>query len=164
VTLPVLEVALARLYREGLCNDGIIAIVVHISEEPFHTFWTEIETTCEDDERYFVKFALSALEVLVRGSQGRQCGITETICAVSENGDDDLQDKRGDARSYDGRETLKTCLAVNLLQVKQIGTAGLGGSTTRTCFIYLYRARRTEQVVVPGVIDEMSIEDVETRG
>ena len=34
VILPALEVALAWLYREGQCNDGIIEIMVHIPEEP----------------------------------------------------------------------------------------------------------------------------------
>jgi hypothetical protein len=58
VTLPVLEAALAPLYRESQCNDGITTIMAHISEEPFQTFWAEIETTRED-ERCFVKLALS---------------------------------------------------------------------------------------------------------
>jgi hypothetical protein len=57
--------------------------------------------------------------VLVRGSQGRgSAGFTETDCAVTENGDDELQDKKSDARSYDRQETSETCLAVNLLQVR----------------------------------------------
>ena|ERR1700679_3751811 len=55
------------------CNDGIVTIVVHMSEEPFLTFWTDMETTLEEEDEVVADGIrkVRALEVLVRGSQGR---------------------------------------------------------------------------------------------
>lgn len=55
------------------CNDGIITIVVHLSEEPFLTFWADMETTLGEEDEVVADGIrkVRALEVLVRGSQGR---------------------------------------------------------------------------------------------
>lgn len=70
--------------------------MAHISEDPFLTFRTEIETTREEEDEVVAdgirKFR--ALEVLVRGSQGRGSAGSQKQTAVSENGDDDLRDNK----------------------------------------------------------------------
>ena len=78
-----------------------------------------METTHKEEDEVVANdiCKVRALEVLVRGSQGRGSAGSQ---AASENGGDDLRDKKSDARSDEGRETSKTYPAVlNLLQVNR---------------------------------------------
>jgi hypothetical protein len=65
-----------------------------MSEELFLTFWTEMETTLEEEDEVVADGIreVRALEVLVRGPQGRGSTGSQKQTAVSENGDDDLRD------------------------------------------------------------------------
>jgi len=89
VILPVLEVALTWPRRECQYNDGIVTIVVP-------TFWKEMETTREEEDEVVADGIrkVRALELSVRGCQGRGSAGSQTDCAVSKNGDDDLRDKK----------------------------------------------------------------------